>query len=492
MLIPATISIVTQQDPQPQTPSVPVQPARSSFAEYLELIRQNDTSDDAARREETARRASTTEDQNPPVKHPRTTAEHDGGEKHLTAETVSDTEAASSRLREENDLTKRSDVAERSDDVELDHKAVSREKRQKNTVTDSHAGMAAVHSPRQETPKPPRGEAKDHAIARVGRKTTGRDTPVPSGSESRGGVPTDNDAQLPWQTDENSTPSGERQDDETSEIRENATEARNRLPAAEPENVISSEQPVRQVLSAVNSESALPQQASREDRRANLQKTGARTERIRRGEAAQELQNTRILEQEVVQNQRSETAVREIIVDLQPERTEDVDGMNLVQTVRHAQTDGTIDQGMPRFVPQAQLARRLNGDLGRSIVRQANVMLKDADRGEIRLVIRPPELGRVRINLQMDNGHIAGRILVDNGSVREVFEQNLGALQRAFAEAGLELGDLEISAGGEQHQGNDASDRPSASRRRVSDQFEESVEPLTRYEYGGRHINLVA
>ena len=93
------------------------------------------------------------------------------------------------------------------------------------------------------------------------------------------------------------------------------------------------------------------------------------------------------------------------------------------------------------------LARRLNGDLGTNIVRQAKVMLKEADQAEIRLIIRPPELGRVRINMHMENGHIAGRILVDNGSVREAVEQNLAALQRAFEDAGLEVGDFEVSTG---------------------------------------------
>jgi flagellar hook-length control protein FliK len=144
----------------------------------------------------------------------------------------------------------------------------------------------------------------------------------------------------------------------------------------------------------------------------------------------------------------------------------------------------------------ATLGRRLNGDVGQNIVRQARVMLQESGKAEVRLIIRPPELGRVRIQLQMDNGHIAGRILVDNGSVREVVEQNLPALQRAFEEAGLEMGDLEVSTGdARQEAGTDETSRHARSsrdRRQGADQFDHSVEAIATYDYGGHRVNLVA
>lgn len=143
------------------------------------------------------------------------------------------------------------------------------------------------------------------------------------------------------------------------------------------------------------------------------------------------------------------------------------------------------------------LARRLNGDLGGTIVRQAKVMLKEAEQAEIRLIIRPPELGRVRINLQMEHGHIAGRILVDNGSVREVVEQNLAALQRAFEEAGLEVGDFEVSARDARDEAaNDRSDDRGNGGNRATrggaERFSESIEVIEVNDYSHRRINLVA
>jgi flagellar hook-length control protein FliK len=123
-------------------------------------------------------------------------------------------------------------------------------------------------------------------------------------------------------------------------------------------------------------------------------------------------------------------------------------------------------------------------------------MLKEADQAEIRLIIRPPELGRVRINMHMENGHIAGKILVDNGSVREAVEQNLAALQRAFEEAGLEVGDFEVSTGDSRDEAADDRATPSHSganrRRNGAGQFAESVEPVVVNDYSHRRINLVA
>ncbi len=143
------------------------------------------------------------------------------------------------------------------------------------------------------------------------------------------------------------------------------------------------------------------------------------------------------------------------------------------------------------------LAKRLNGDLGTSIVRQAKIMLSESDKAEIRLIIRPPELGRVRINLQMENGHIAGRILVDNGSVREVMEQNLPALQRAFAEAGLDVGSFEVSTGDSRQEAgtDDGRNKSNGNGRRPVEgagAFAESIESIEVNEHGHRRINLVA
>jgi flagellar hook-length control protein FliK len=160
-------------------------------------------------------------------------------------------------------------------------------------------------------------------------------------------------------------------------------------------------------------------------------------------------------------------------------------------------SDATPGNRLPTLAQATEsLARRLNGELGQNIVRQARIMLQDADRAELRLIIRPPELGRVRIRLQLENGHIAGRILVDNGNVREVVEQNLSALQRAFEDAGLAMGDLEVSTGDARDEGS-ASKEPArvtgnGGRRSGTHSFDERIEVISEYETGRHRVNLVA
>jgi flagellar hook-length control protein FliK len=78
------------------------------------------------------------------------------------------------------------------------------------------------------------------------------------------------------------------------------------------------------------------------------------------------------------------------------------------------------------------------------IVRQSTVVLRNADSGEIRLVLKPESLGGVRIRVQLQDNHIAGRIVVENNSVREMFQDNLDALTRAFRESGYETGSLDV------------------------------------------------
>ena len=197
------------------------------------------------------------------------------------------------------------------------------------------------------------------------------------------------------------------------------------------------------------------------------------------------------------------TVTREFSVDLSQATTHQSEGSqaggdeNFLAPGRMEVSLGDNASRTPSLSQATQtLARRLNGDLGDNIVRQAKVMLQDANNAELRLVIRPPELGRIRIRLQMENGHIAGRILVDNGSVREVVEQNLASLQRAFEEAGLEMGDLEVSTGDARDEADTNNQEHGGSAAQTTaggaESFGRSIETISEYEPGRHRINLVA
>lgn len=117
---------------------------------------------------------------------------------------------------------------------------------------------------------------------------------------------------------------------------------------------------------------------------------------------------------------------------------------------------GGLDASAPRLVDGTtnlranpgvlhSLRQTLNDQVNGEIVRTARMVVRGNDTGEIRLHLKPESLGNVRIILQMQEGHIAGRIIVENSSVREVFEQNLASLIEAFNESGLETGTLDVT-----------------------------------------------
>jgi flagellar hook-length control protein FliK len=79
------------------------------------------------------------------------------------------------------------------------------------------------------------------------------------------------------------------------------------------------------------------------------------------------------------------------------------------------------------------------------IVQQARIIMKDKDSGEIKLILKPESLGEVRIHLQMNEGHIAGTIFVENKEVQAAFEDNLRSLMQAFQDGGLSTGNLTVA-----------------------------------------------
>ena len=91
------------------------------------------------------------------------------------------------------------------------------------------------------------------------------------------------------------------------------------------------------------------------------------------------------------------------------------------------------------------LTRKLDGQAGGEIVRQVKVVLSRAEAGEIRISLRPENLGRVRVNIEMKDNRLTGRIFVESAAAREAFRANLDGLQTKLVESGFNAADLELS-----------------------------------------------
>ena len=63
--------------------------------------------------------------------------------------------------------------------------------------------------------------------------------------------------------------------------------------------------------------------------------------------------------------------------------------------------------------------------------------------------MKPENLGNVRVRISLQDNHIAGRIIVENNTIRQLFQENLDSLSRALAEQGYQDAQLNVYVSGE-------------------------------------------
>jgi len=113
------------------------------------------------------------------------------------------------------------------------------------------------------------------------------------------------------------------------------------------------------------------------------------------------------------------------------------------------------------------LMKQLEENVNGKIIKQSSIVLKDGGSGEIKLILKPEQLGSVRIRLNLTDNKLTGQIIVDSLAVKEVFEQNLQNLERAFKESGFDTAALNVSVGG---------DHPGSRERAQEDDISKQIE----------------
>jgi flagellar protein FlbC len=96
---------------------------------------------------------------------------------------------------------------------------------------------------------------------------------------------------------------------------------------------------------------------------------------------------------------------------------------------------------------QSMLADRMREAWNGEIVQSAHLVLKDGDAGTIRLRLRPESLGNVKIELNLADNNISGRILVESDEAKSAFERNMNELSDAFRQGGFDSASLQVSVG---------------------------------------------
>ncbi len=117
---------------------------------------------------------------------------------------------------------------------------------------------------------------------------------------------------------------------------------------------------------------------------------------------------------------------------------------SLPTSIQSGKEAGIAENAAIRHITKADLIRELKDQGSVEILREAKILVKEGQSGEIKLVLRPQELGTVKINLILENKHIVGRIFVENNIVKEALQTAFGDLKEVFAQQGMELGALDV------------------------------------------------
>ena len=136
-----------------------------------------------------------------------------------------------------------------------------------------------------------------------------------------------------------------------------------------------------------------------------------------------------------------------------------------------------------------------------SFVKAGNIVLKDNNVGEIKLILHPEQLGNVKIDLQVKDNNISGRIIVQSQEAFEAFRQSVESLKQAFVSSGFETAGFDLSfAGQDNGQNQFAQNQDNASRQMrrsfayegvLSDEADFEIDEISENSYTNS-VNIVA
>lgn len=125
--------------------------------------------------------------------------------------------------------------------------------------------------------------------------------------------------------------------------------------------------------------------------------------------------------------------------------------------------------------------------MGRQMITLAQQAQGGVQSADIRL--DPPELGPLRITLQMQDGVAHAMITSPHAQVRHALEQSLQQLQQQFAESGLSLGQADV---GDQHASHQAFHEQLAAKGNQGDQTAFSLNGVTAADDSSPLVNSSA
>lgn len=102
---------------------------------------------------------------------------------------------------------------------------------------------------------------------------------------------------------------------------------------------------------------------------------------------------------------------------------------------------------------QAMLANQIKQNAG-EFVKAGSIVLKDNNAGSIKLILKPESLGNVKVDLQISDKNITGRIVVASQEAFNAFKESADSLKQAFINSGFENANFDLCFAGQNAFGN--------------------------------------
>lgn len=94
--------------------------------------------------------------------------------------------------------------------------------------------------------------------------------------------------------------------------------------------------------------------------------------------------------------------------------------------------------------PIQHVARRVANEVRSEVIRRVQYVQRNG-RSEMRLQLQPPELGRIRLEVEMREGRVEVRMRVENPDVRAAMDRQLHSLDRALRQAEVDVSRFELT-----------------------------------------------
>lgn len=129
--------------------------------------------------------------------------------------------------------------------------------------------------------------------------------------------------------------------------------------------------------------------------------------------------------------------------------------MNLAPNAQqNIQYDGIVNQGATQKTDFSSMLSSEIQNNAYEFVKAGSMVLKDNKSGTINLILHPDELGSVKIQLELSDKLIAGKIVVATKEAYEAFNSSMNALKEAFNASGFESSNFDLSWSGKESSSN--------------------------------------